>query len=113
VAASLNPWSHAYKQEKGKVRTNSIMTTLRKHDGSVKSNILDTLNTMLYHLITDDLEEENEHHKNRRKMTEELIYTKNDAEFTKGEIKNDRNFQQKEGNRNGRDLKFNFPKNIS
>jgi hypothetical protein len=54
VAASLNPWSHAYKLTTGKVRTNSIMTTLRKPDGTVTSSILETINIMLDHLITDD-----------------------------------------------------------
>ena len=42
---------------------------------------------MLDHLITDDGEEENQHHKNIRKMIEEPIYTRDDAEFTQGEIK--------------------------
>jgi len=45
------------------------------------------MNTTLYHLITNDGEEENQHHKNTRKMIEEPIYTSDDAEFTQGEIK--------------------------
>jgi hypothetical protein len=45
------------------------------------------MNIMLDHLITDDGEEENEHHKNIRKMTEEPIHTSDNAEFTQGEIK--------------------------
>jgi len=42
---------------------------------------------MLDNLITDDGEEENQHHKNTRKMIEKPIYTSDDAEFTQGEIK--------------------------
>jgi len=42
--------------------------------------------TMLDHLITADGEEENRHHKNIRKMIEELICTRGDAEYTQGEI---------------------------
>jgi len=42
---------------------------------------------MLDHLITDDGEEENEHHKNIRKTIKEPIYSRDDAEFTQGEIK--------------------------
>jgi len=42
---------------------------------------------MLDHRITDDGEEENQHHKNIRKIIEEPIYTSDDAEFTQGEIK--------------------------
>ena len=34
VPASSNPWSQAYKLATGKLRSNSIMTTLRKRDGS-------------------------------------------------------------------------------
>jgi len=62
------PWSHAYKLATGKLRTNSIMTTLRKPDATVTSSILETMNTMLDHLITDNGEEENQRHKNIRKM---------------------------------------------
>jgi len=87
VTASFNPWSHMYKLATGKVRTHSIMITLRKNDGTVISNILETINNMLDHLITDDGEEENQHHKNIRKMIAERIYTSDDAEFTQREIK--------------------------
>ena len=75
VAASLNPWSQVYKLATGKVRTNSNMTTLRKSDGTVASSILDTMNTKIDNLITDDREEENRHHKDIRKMIDETIYT--------------------------------------
>jgi len=73
VVASLNPWSHAYKLATGKIRTNSIMITLRKPDGTLTSNILETKNIMVDHLITDDGEEDNQHHKNIRKITPEMI----------------------------------------
>jgi len=42
---------------------------------------------MLDHLITDDGEEENQHHKNIRKMIPEPIYACNESEFTQREIK--------------------------
>jgi len=41
---------------------------------------------MLDHLIKDDGEEENQNHKNIRKMIEEPIYTSDDAELTQGEV---------------------------
>jgi hypothetical protein len=88
VTSSTNPWSEVYKLIIVKVRNNSIMTTLWKPDGTETSSILETINTMLDHLITDDIEEEETHyHKNIRKMIEEPIYTCNDTEFTQGEIK--------------------------
>jgi len=63
------------------------MTTLRKPDGTLTSRILETMNTMLDHLITDDGEEENQHRKNIKKMIAEPMYTSDGAEFTQGEIK--------------------------
>jgi hypothetical protein len=44
------------------------------------------MNVMLDQLITDDAEEENQHHKNIREIIEEPIYTRDDAEITEGEI---------------------------
>jgi len=58
VTSSSNPWSQVYKLATGKVRNNSIMTTLRKPDGTETSSILETINIMLDHLITVDREEE-------------------------------------------------------
>ena len=86
MTASLNPRSHVHKLATGIVRTNSIMTTLRKPDCKITSSILETMNTMLDHLIKDDGEEENQNHKNIRKMIEEPIYTSDDAELTQGEV---------------------------
>jgi hypothetical protein len=87
VTASSNPWSQVYKLATGKVRSNSIMTTLRKSDGSETSSIPETINIMLDHFITDDREEETYYHKNIRKMIKEPIQTVDDTEFTQVEIK--------------------------
>jgi len=87
VTSSVNPWSQVYKLAAGKVR-NSIMTTLRKPDGSESANILDTMKTMVNHLIPEDIEEEESYyHKQIRKTVEEPIDTRDDTEFTQGEIK--------------------------
>ena len=88
MTSSSNPWSQVYKLATGKVRSKSIMTTLRKPDGTETSSILETMNIMLDHLITVDREEEETcYNKNIRKMIEELIQTCDDIEFTQGEIK--------------------------
>jgi TPP-dependent pyruvate/acetoin dehydrogenase alpha subunit len=65
------------------------MTTLIKPDGSESTNILDTIKTMMNYLIPEDIEEEDEssYHKQIRKMVEEPIDTRDDSEFTQGEIK--------------------------
>jgi hypothetical protein len=57
VAASVNPWSHVYRLGTGKVRTNSITTTLRKPDGTETSSTLETRDIML----------ELSHHRRRRR----------------------------------------------
>jgi hypothetical protein len=58
MTPSSNPLSEAYKLATGKVQTNSIMTTLKKPDGTETSSILETMNIMLDNLTPDDKEEE-------------------------------------------------------
>jgi hypothetical protein len=88
VTSSVNPWSQVYKLAAGKARNNRIMTTLRKPDGTDSANLLDTMETMMNHLIPDDTEEEESYyHKQVRKIVEEPIDTYDDLEFTEGEVK--------------------------
>jgi hypothetical protein len=82
VAASINPWSQVYKLVAGKTRANSIMTTLRKPDGSEMASIQETMNTLLDYLSTEDREEDTLHHKNIRKNLEKPINTSEDDEFS-------------------------------
>jgi hypothetical protein len=42
VTASINPWSQVHKLAVGKARNNTIMTTLRKPDGTMTKNMRDT-----------------------------------------------------------------------
>ena len=46
MTSSSNPWCKVYKLATGKVRTNSIMTTLRKLHGTETSSMLETMNLM-------------------------------------------------------------------
>jgi hypothetical protein len=88
VTASSNPWSQLYKLATGKARTNSIMTTPWKPDGTETSSLQETMNIMLDYIITEDEEEEDTYYHNSiRKMMEEPIHTCDDTEFTQGEIK--------------------------
>jgi hypothetical protein len=88
VTASSNPWSQVYKLTAGKARNNSILTTLKKPDGSETSSIKETIKVMLDYIITDDREEEEtSHHKNVRKMIEEPTTTCDNEDFTQEEIK--------------------------
>jgi len=81
---SVNPWSQVYKLAAGKARNNTIITTLRKPDGSETTNILDTIKTMMNHLIPEDIEEESYYHKQIRKMVEEQIDTRDDRVHPRG-----------------------------
>ena len=46
VAASINPWSQVYKLAAGKTRTGSIMTTIRKPDGTKTTSLHETVNPL-------------------------------------------------------------------
>jgi hypothetical protein len=89
VAASIrvNPWSQVYKLGTGKTRRASIMTTIRKHDGTETSSLHETVNVILDYLFTEDSEEDNSHHKNIRKAIEEPIHINEDGDFTQEEVK--------------------------
>ena len=88
VAAYMNPWSQVYKLAAGKTRTRSIMTTIRKPDGTGTTSLHETVNVFLDYLLTEDSEEDNLHHKNIRKSIKEQVRTKEDVEFTQQEIRN-------------------------
>jgi hypothetical protein len=88
VAASINPWSQEYKLAAGKTRTGSIMTTIRKPDGTETTNLHETVNVILDSLFTENSEEDNSHHKNITKAIEEPMHTTEEAEYTQEEIKN-------------------------
>jgi hypothetical protein len=86
VAASINPWTQVYKLAAGKKRANSIMTTLRKPDGSETMSLQDTVKVMLVYLSAEG-REETLHHKNIRKYIEEPLNTRDDIAFSREEIK--------------------------
>ena len=88
VAASINPWSQVYKLATGKNRTNNIMTTIKNPDGTETSNLNQTLNTILDYILTEEKEIDNLHHQIIWKATEEPIYTDDDVDFSREEIKN-------------------------
>ena len=79
--------SQVYKLAAGKTRANSIMTTLRKPDGSETTSIQDTVKVMLEYPFAEDREEETLHHKNIRKYIEEPLNTRDDVVFLREEIK--------------------------
>jgi hypothetical protein len=59
-----------YKLATGKARTNSIMTTLQKPEGTKTSSLQETMNVMLENIIAEDKEEEETYHHNTKKYKE-------------------------------------------
>jgi ribonuclease HI len=88
VIASINPWSQVYKLASGKNRTNNIMTTIKKPDGTETTNLNETLNTILDYILTEEKEIDNLHHQTVWKAIEEPIFNEDDVDFSREEIKN-------------------------
>jgi hypothetical protein len=54
MTSSNNPWNEVYKLTTGKRNNNTQSTTLRKSDGSLTSDIQDTLKGMLEYFKQED-----------------------------------------------------------
>jgi len=65
VTASTNRWSQVYKLASGKIRTNSIMTTLTKPDESETTCIQETMQVMFDYIFKEDSVEKNSHKENK------------------------------------------------
>jgi hypothetical protein len=88
LTPSSNPWDAVYRLASNKNRKSSTMTTILKPDGSYTSNLNETTQAVLEHLITkDDQTEDTEHHKIIRKQIKEPIKTADDRELTPAEVK--------------------------
>jgi len=61
---------------------------LQKPDGSKTVNMTETLKFMMEQLIPEDnVQDDTDHHKNVRKLTEQPIKTTDDKEFTQGKVR--------------------------
>jgi hypothetical protein len=68
-----------YKPASGKTGNTVALTTLKTPDGSKKANMIDTLVYMAEQLIPEDNpQEDTDHQKNIRRLTEQPIETIND-----------------------------------
>ena len=85
-ATSSNPWNMVNKLATGKIKSYSTLSTLRKPDGTVTTDMAETMRFMMGTLATEDEEEvDNKYHKLIRAQTETLI-TEDDKLFTPAEI---------------------------
>ena len=79
-----NPWNEVYKLANNKTRSNQMITTLQKSDGTKTETMIETLQLMLDQLIPgDNHKEDTTYHMTIQKQTKQPLYTTDDTEFTK------------------------------
>jgi len=89
LTLSTNSWNAVYKIASNKAKRSQTLTTSQKIDGTLTTDINETVTYMLDYLITKD-EEDNDldYHKTIRILTERPIQTADDREYTPEEIWN-------------------------
>jgi len=77
-----------YKLASGKTQKTVALTTLKTTDGSKTANMIDTLVCMAEQLIPEDNpQDDTDHHKNIRRLTEQPIKTMDDRDFSQDEVR--------------------------
>ena len=88
TTTSINPWNAVYKIATGKAKGSVPITTLQKPDGTLTSDLRETMEYMLHYFVpADDEQGETNHHKRIRARLKEPIWTRDDRDFTTEEIK--------------------------
>jgi predicted house-cleaning NTP pyrophosphatase (Maf/HAM1 superfamily) len=88
TTSSNNPWNAVYKLASGKTQNTVALTTLKKPDGSKTANMIDTLVYMAEQLIPkDNPQDDTDHHRNIKRLTEQPIQTINNRDFSQDEIR--------------------------
>ena len=89
LTSETNPWSAVYKVAAGKTKRVTHITTLRLQDGSLTTNLQDTLLHMKQKFATDDNEKNGtDTHSQIRTLTQKPLDTEDDEEFTVQEVTN-------------------------
>ena len=89
MTPSTNPWNAIYKMAINETKKSQTMTTLQKTDGSLTSNLNETMKAMSDYLIpTDDELDDTDYHKGIRAQSKEPILTADDREYTPPKVKN-------------------------
>jgi len=87
ITTPNNPWNEVYRLAAGKTRETLTLTTLTKPDGSRTTNIDETLQTMMDHLIPEDsTQDDTIQHKKARRLANQRINTLNYQKFTLNEV---------------------------
>ena len=87
MTTATNPWNMVYKLAAGKRHDSTIITTLRKSDGTLTASTKETLSLMMDNFTPVDNEDDNEYHKLVRTQTQQPPDTQDDREFTIEEIR--------------------------
>ena len=82
-----NPWNMVYKLATGKIKSCSPLSTQRKPDRTVTTDMAETLHFMIDSFTPEDEETDNEYHKLIRAQTKTPITTEDDKPFTPAEIR--------------------------
>jgi len=83
-----NPWNEVYKLANNKTRSKQMITILQKSDGTKTETMIETLQLMLDQLILEDNhKEDTTYHVTIRKQTKQPLYTTDNKEFTKEEVR--------------------------
>jgi hypothetical protein len=82
-----NPWNAVYKLATGNIKSCSSLSTLRKPDGTVTTDMADTMRLMIESFTPEDDEETDMCHKLIRAQIKEPIKTEDDKLFTPVEIR--------------------------
>jgi hypothetical protein len=89
VSTATNPWGAIYKLAAGKRNTSTQITTLRKPDGTLTADTIETLSLMMDTFTPkDNRRDDNDYHKQVRALTKQPANTADDWEFTLEEISN-------------------------
>jgi hypothetical protein len=89
ITTAANPWNEIYKLAAGKRRHHSLFASLRKPDGSLTTDMDETVTLMLEHFTPEDNAlDDSEFHKQIRAQSQGAVNTPNDREFTLAEIRN-------------------------
>ena len=78
-----------YKVAAGKRKNNTQISSLRKHDGTLTTDMEQTVKLMLaYFTLEDNEQDDSEFHKRAREKSQETVNTPDNREFTMAEIRN-------------------------
>jgi hypothetical protein len=89
ITTATNPWNEVYKLAAGKRMYYSLFTSLRKPDGSLITDMQETVKLMLEHFTPEEyVQNDSEFHKQIRTQSQETVNTPYDREFTLAEIRN-------------------------